>query len=110
MFFQDSKNNEILKKKHLELENIIKAYHNVINLCNPTANILDLNIFTREVQNNHDSFSEFYKLYTTFHYLGILYYITQGYIGLVFLSLKSKLTHLMFILDLNNYSIVSAEL
>lgn len=58
-FLQDSINNENLKKKHLELENIIKAYHNVINSCNPNANILDVDILTREVQNDHNSFSEF---------------------------------------------------
>ncbi|XP_016656123.1 PHD finger protein 14-like isoform X3 [Acyrthosiphon pisum] len=54
---QDSKNNEILKKKHLELENIIRVYHNIINSCNPNANIIDVDILTREVQNDHNSFN-----------------------------------------------------
>ncbi|XP_022181600.1 PHD finger protein 14-like isoform X2 [Myzus persicae] len=54
---QDSKNNEILKKKHLELENIIKAYHYAINSCNPNSNILDLDILPREVQYGHNSFN-----------------------------------------------------
>ncbi|XP_060867719.1 PHD finger protein 14 isoform X1 [Metopolophium dirhodum] len=53
---QESKNNEIQKQKHLGLKNIITAYHNVIKLCNPNANILDVDILTREVPNDHNSF------------------------------------------------------
>ncbi|XP_025206271.1 PHD finger protein 14-like [Melanaphis sacchari] len=54
---QESKKNEIQKQKYLELENIIKAYHYIINLYNPNANILDVNIFDKEVQNDHNSFN-----------------------------------------------------
>lgn len=38
---------------------MIKVYHNVISLCNPNANILDVDILTKEVQNDHNSLSEF---------------------------------------------------
>jgi len=63
IFLKESKNNEIQKQKHLGLKNIITAYHNVIKLCNPNANILDVDILTREVPNDHNSFSEFNLFY-----------------------------------------------
>ncbi|XP_026817190.1 PHD finger protein 14-like isoform X1 [Rhopalosiphum maidis] len=56
---QELKKNEIQKQKNLELENVIKAYHNIINLCNPYANILDVDIFAGEVQNDHCSYIGF---------------------------------------------------
>ncbi|CAH1733453.1 unnamed protein product [Aphis gossypii] len=53
---QQVKKIEIKKQKYLELKNIIKAYHKVIKLYSPNANILDFDIFAKEVLNDHNSF------------------------------------------------------
>lgn len=52
-------NNEIQKKKHLELKNIITAYHNVINIGNPNAKMIDIDSLTRESQIGHNLYSKF---------------------------------------------------
>lgn len=48
-----SNNNDIQKQKHLELRNIIIAYHNVIHFGNPNVNMPDVDSLTRECQNNY---------------------------------------------------------
>lgn len=76
-------NNESQKKKHLELKNIITAYHNVIKFGNPNAKIVDVDTLTRESQKGHHFYSWFklyyYKIYLPINYTQILNFSSQHF-------------------------------